>query len=709
MRAQPPLVIEIFLQAEVLKMSIFEASGPASTLRHYSLVSFDHAQIAQLGNEIFSFLHNACRQQMPVVFIDRFQQNCHLLWHQLLSPQVRQRLEASGPAELLLLLDEELVAIPWELLYDGREYLCRRFGVGRLIRTKSTAAASRLRSLAPKPRMLILANPTNDLPAAYQEGVQIKNQLSRLTGKLVVDFKSTDIPLRYLKQHLSGYDLVHFAGHCEADASGAPGWILSDGSFCGSDVRQMAGSLSLPSLIFSNACCGAGVAAPEDQRLPAEATYQLAGAFLFSGVQHYVGTVGKVDDETAFAFAREFYSQITAGESIGESLRRARAHQPAGVPATGFGWAGYVLYGDPQYVLFPRSAAGGVRWPLSSRTKQRVATAAALLALVAACMGFLWWMPAFYPQTKITFLKARLLFSQGKNQQVVRLSQQLINREPSFLGAYPLLADASLKLGDTQKALAYYFDYCLQSQKRRDTRHLLAGYLGVGWVYQLRREYSLSDEFYQKALGLSRATGDQLNEARALRKMAVWNIDQKDYAMALELLCKSSELNRQHQDNPEFRYNLACDYFDQGLIFTNRNDYPAARVFYEKSRRLFEGMRLENELSDCYFNLGELCLFEKQYLQALEHYQRGLLIDLRHDNKLALASDYVMLGELYLEMKKYPEAKAALERAITIATNCSLSNELTDAYRCLSQLYAAQGKRLQARQLWEQAEGLSKE
>jgi tetratricopeptide (TPR) repeat protein len=66
------------------------------------------------------------------------------------------------------------------------------------------------------------------------------------------------------------------------------------------------------------------------------------------------------------------------------------------------------------------------------------------------------------------------------------------------------------------------------------------------------------------------------------------------------------------------------DYFDIGLVFTNKDDYTSAKEFYAKSRLLFEQLNLKNELSDCYFNIGEICLFEKKYQEALDNYMQGL-------------------------------------------------------------------------------------
>jgi tetratricopeptide (TPR) repeat protein len=188
--------------------------------------------------------------------------------------------------------------------------------------------------------------------------------------------------------------------------------------------------------------------------------------------------------------------------------------------------------------------------------------------------------------------------------------------------------------------------------------------------------------------------------------LAVWYMDKEDQDKALELLMKSSEINRERQQVYEHRYNLACDYFDMGLVFTNKNDFTAAKEFYNKSRRLFEKLKLKNELSDYYFNLGEIYIFEKQYQKALDHYTRGLKIDEFQDNKPSLASDYNMLGELYVEMDDLDKAERFFEQSIVIAKQINARPELAAAYYNLGLLYKKRGQRNKARDYLRQAQDI---
>jgi tetratricopeptide (TPR) repeat protein len=246
-------------------------------------------------------------------------------------------------------------------------------------------------------------------------------------------------------------------------------------------------------------------------------------------------------------------------------------------------------------------------------------------------------------------------------------------------------------LGELDKALKSYFDYALSSEKKRQKRNLSEAYIGIGWVYYLQGAYVKSSEFYNKAINLARENKDKLNEAIALRKLAVWHIDKEEYDLALEYLMKSSEINRERRAVPEHRYNLACDYFDIGLVFSDKKDFSAAREFYDKSRAIFEKLKMNIELSDYYFNLGEIYQSEKRYQKAMELYEKGLKIDLAHNNRLSLASDYNMLGELYMEMDNSIRAENYFRQAKDIAMSIRARVELASAYQNLGLLYQKVG------------------
>lgn len=703
------LVLEILRQDSQLAMSIFAQKELASTLRQYGQRPISFAEINKLCQEVIAILNQA--NKIGVLEPDSMhslKKTGQLLWDHLLTKPVKDTLKTTQISDLVLSIDEELVSIPWELLYTGEDFLCLKFNLGRLVRTRQAASLPQYRSLSSKLKMLILVNPTSDLKSAYSEGLYIKNRFDKIRNKMNIDFKSQAISAFYVKKNLHDYDIVHFAGHCEYSAHHPKntGWVLSDGIFSCQDILALGETLSLPSLIFSHACHSAEVSPDLLDAKYQTRTYSVAAAFLFSGVRHYLGTICKIEDTASITFAEEFYAQLIGSKSVGECVRLSRLKLVRKYGLASIFWMSYLLYGDPNFVLLRSAAKPAIAKPKRdlSLYKKYLKKLVLAISIIFILIYLYMWLPTRDPNTYILFLKAQKLFSRGDNQEVIALTSRIMQKDPQFMAVYPLLADTYQRLGKQDKALEYYFVYELLAEKRHDKKNLASAYLKIGWHYHLQEEYAKAFDFYQKALALSQENKDKLNEAIGLRKLAVWHIDKKDYHQALELLMKSSEINRARQHIYEHRYSLACDYFDLGLVFSDENDSAAAKEFYDKSRLLFEKLKLKKELSDYYFNLGEIYLFEKQYQKAFDCYKKGLSIDQAQGNKTSIASDYNMIGELYVAMDNLTDAEDFFKKSELMAKQINAQPELAAAYYNLGLLYKKIGRKNKARDYLRQAQ-----
>ena len=703
----PALNLEIFKQESSLKMGLFTQDAPIPTLKHYSQVPVSFTEINDLCFEMISILNRTSRcESAKDEQLKSMYKAGQLLWDHLLSRSIKEKLKNSLASELTLSLDEELIQIPWELIFDGTAFLCLKFSIGRLVRSKGDLLTLRYRNLSENIKMLILANPTGDLHSAYSEGLNIKNQFAHKKARVHVDFKSTSIDKAYVKKNICDYDIVHFAGHCEFNKKnvGHSGWMFSDGVFKVEEILKMGQSCDLPALIFSNACHSAELSPNLINREYQEANFNMAGAFLYAGVRHYIGSIRKIEDTVSLEFARKFYIQLLSGSTVGEALRIAKLKLIKDHGLHSLHWVNYLLYGDPGYFFFKNKIKKENRQLLTSKVKRTIFTGVLLIPAIALGFLLIFWLPKLNPSKIYLFLNAQAEYHKGNNQAAVVLGERTIDKDQDFLAIYPVVANAYQRMGQKDKALKYYFDYMLKSEKANNKKHLTQAYIQLGWFYQLNGQYTKAQEFYNKALSLSAQLKDKLNEAVVLRKLAVWNIDKINYEVALELLTKSVAINIGHIKNYEHRKNLACDYFDIGLVFANKNDFVTAKDFYEKSQKIFQDLKLENELSDCFFNLGEIYLFEKEYQKALDYYLKGITIDQKQGNKVNLSCGYNMIGELYVEMDDLLKAEEYFYQSTRLAEEIKSLPDLANANYNLGLLYKKKGRKNMARECWRKAQ-----
>ena len=62
-----------------------------------------------------------------------------LLWRTLIPAELHAELQRGDTLQLEL--DEALVAVPWELMFDGAQFLCRRLSIGRIVATRQPLGA----------------------------------------------------------------------------------------------------------------------------------------------------------------------------------------------------------------------------------------------------------------------------------------------------------------------------------------------------------------------------------------------------------------------------------------------------------------------------------------------------------------------------------------------------------------------------------------
>ena len=233
--------------------------------------------------------------------------------------------------------------------------LSRRYLAGNL----SVAKWLEQRQRTEKLTLLLVVNPTQDLPGAEKEGERIESLFGGAQPGVVMEKvhgpQATKAEL--LQKFRSGaYDVVHYAGHAFFDPRvPARSGILCHGKevLSGADLAAIG---NLPSLVFFNACEAGRIRKPPEKKIQnlniekrLERTVGLAEAFLRGGVANYVGTYWPVGDESAGAFAQTFYTELLRQQTIGAALLAGR--EKVRVELESVDWADYIHYGSYDFAL----------------------------------------------------------------------------------------------------------------------------------------------------------------------------------------------------------------------------------------------------------------------------------------------------------------------------------------------------------------------
>ena len=162
------------------------------------------------------------------------------------------------PPDLVLQIHTGLACIPWELLYDGNDFFCVKYNMGRIVSASQQPLAAN-KDLSRRPlRILLVAEPGGDLPASKKEGIGVQRELNRSgnASGLSADLRSREVTSEFLRRRLGDYELLHYAGHFDYDKDdpSSSGLLLADGKFEVGQLLSLAREAPLPSLVFTNAC-----------------------------------------------------------------------------------------------------------------------------------------------------------------------------------------------------------------------------------------------------------------------------------------------------------------------------------------------------------------------------------------------------------------------------------------------------------------------
>ncbi len=296
---------------------------------------------------------------------------CNILLPDFIREQIRDH------AEPLTILTND-PALPWEIMHDGREFLALRVPMARVlvVQNQLRGFLRPARQYTPSGSFsaLIIADPTEDLPGARQEGGALYDLLRRRGSCMLLQGREATFDSIATNLIAQAFTVIHYCGHVDYDAKSRSSAMRLRGGplHAQSIVSLFKGS----PLVFLNACHSDRV--PLDSPQAASLRIEnFAQAFMIgseNGVASaVVGTMWQVPDEPEEAnrdFVLTFYRYLLKGGSIAEAMRSSRVSarkRKLGPMA----WGPYVLYGDPVSNTFPQPEPGAAKAKRTAKESDR--------------------------------------------------------------------------------------------------------------------------------------------------------------------------------------------------------------------------------------------------------------------------------------------------------------------------------------------------
>ncbi len=697
MAQPPPIYLTILRKGDVNIIDLAEVG----VLIPRSETRMDDAFLQELSAEILTVATPGYDQGAGLATVQELQRLGGVLFSQLLTETARKRLRTAEACDLYLRVDEQLVQVPWELCYDGEQFLATKFRLGRQVITSTPLPSPRAVPRAPGPvRVLLIADPTETLPQAGAEAEQLCALLAEMSEVTVTLLGGREVRRAPLLAAVQAHDVVHFAGHSYYDAQtpSHSGWVLHEGVLTAGELGKLS---QPPLLVFSNSCqTGVTAAWQGDARSEGQA-FGIGSAFLLAGVKNYVGTLWVVPDEESTIFATAFYRSLIAGGSLGEALRTARQEIISQRGWQNLTWANYLLYGDPVCTFLsathtqslppgsfdraqdgplpqgeekPQRLTQGLKDPRVGRARhfRTVLSAVSLLVIVAGVVALLFRSSFISHQSSLVTSEA-LPLPDKPSIAVLPFTNMSGDPGQEYFSdglTETLITDLSKLSGLFVIARHSVFTYKGQAVKvEQISQELGVRYVLEGSVQKADDRVRINVQF------VDGATGGHLWAERYDRPFAnLFTLQDeliREVVTALHVEMLEAELKRV-QRAPSGNL-TAYDFVLRGLAALNRVSYENSQAANAQARQSFEkALSLDPTYAEAHAWLGvtyfnDWLFFWNFTPETLERAATLAQQAVSLDNSLPLP--HLTLGGISLWQKNHEQGIAEIKQAITLDPN----------------------------------------
>lgn len=247
-----------------------------------------------------------------------------------LGPKGRRLLADLDRTALLLMVDETVLHLPWEMMFDTDNAPLVLAPFGRVVTTRVSPPTGRdLTMEDPTVRILAVENPTDDL-AASERVMEVIHGLRPANPDLNIEVttlaKGDATRRRFTETVVAGdFDIVHFAGHgrFDGDHPSDSAVVLADGLLTDEHVLKLRWKQP-PFVVWNSSCESARVGPGTRIVSNARRSNGLASAFLSRGVEAYLGHYFFVEDTSAAEFSETFYTTLLRERNVGRAVQEAR-------------------------------------------------------------------------------------------------------------------------------------------------------------------------------------------------------------------------------------------------------------------------------------------------------------------------------------------------------------------------------------------------
>jgi serine phosphatase RsbU (regulator of sigma subunit) len=236
--------------------------------------------------------------------------------------------------------------------------------------------------------------------------------------------------------------------------------------------------------------------------------------------------------------------------------------------------------------------------------------------------------------------------------KAISLIDTNINRE-ILSSAYSGYGELYNIKGNYSLAINYYNKALLIDQKKEDDSRIAADFNNIGNIYLITHEYDLANEFFNKSLEIKYKLNNKIAIGNTLLSIANLHFVKNNLDKALENTLKAKDIF----DSIKHFEGLILSYTSLGNISNQNNDYFLALKYYFLALDI--SLNKKDYYNECiiYINIGDVYFYLKDYNKSIENYEKSLGLAEKIDFLQGLGNSF---EKLYLSYEALQQHEYAL-------------------------------------------------
>ena len=294
--------------------------------------------------------------------------------------------------------------------------------------------------------------------------------------------------------------------------------------------------------------------------------------------------------------------------------------------------------------------------------------------------------------------------------------------------AYNGLGIVSFQNGNYDQSREYFLKALEIDTKLGDQIEMAYDYDHVGLVYEAEGNYPEAIKYTKKSLEMHELANNLKGVAQCYNNISLILKVQGNYPEALEYLFKAQKIKEELGDDYAlingysniasiytrdddfktainyqlialdiakrngFQSQIADTYNDLGNLYYRINLLDSSQLLFENGRKLSLEIKHKDILSYSYVGLGRVFLKKQEYTQALENFEKALVLRRELDKKREIASALLLLGECQYELKHNAAALTLCQEGIELGEEIKALQIQQRGSELLSKIYRQRGE-----------------